>query len=218
MQTDKERNKRYAFTQQALDYLAGRMTDDPDALQFVDASDVVGLFTSDDYWNVDPDELEQIALWTLNNWEGRPPSWVYDGEDFYSLDDAFALLVDALSGATPTKTRVSNTYGPWGVTIAHTAETNVSVADLRSLLEGDLFDNDRIAETYTVGGQELTATQVLYAFSYLYELDQAGVAADTITIPATDTAPETFGYLEDLGCTNCLDTAWSLKPARFQDE
>jgi hypothetical protein len=217
LQTNQEREKGYAFTNVALDYLAERMTGDPGALQFVNATGVIGLFTSDDYWNVDAEELEQIALWNLNNWEGRPPNWAYDGEDFYSLADAFALLADALSGTTPPETRVSNTYGPWSVSIGQTAEANVPVADLRSFAAGDVLDGDRIAETYVIRGQELTATQVLYALSYLYVLDRSGVQAATITVPATATAPETLGYLEDLGCVNCLDTAWSLKPARFQD-
>jgi hypothetical protein len=68
-----------------------------------------------------------------------------------------------------------------------------------------------------VGGETLTATQLLYALSALYVFDRYAVNAGDIEVPQTETAPQTFGYLETLGCSNCLDTAWSLKPARFQD-
>jgi len=44
-----------------------------------------------------------------------------------------------------------------------------------------------------------------------------GVYMESIAVPKTDAVPETYYTLEDLGCTDCLDTAWSLKPARFQD-
>lgn len=216
LQTDTEREKRYAFTEQSIDYLAQTVAENPQALKFVDADQVVDLFTSDDYWNVDANELEQIALWTLNDRQSGPPNWVYDGEDFYSLADAFALLAAELGGST-TDGIVSNVYGPWSATQAVTSATSVSVDDLRALVANGLIAGGRIQEVYIVGGQTLTATQLLYALSYLYVFDRHSVQPATIDIPQTQTAPETSGYLEDLGCVNCLDTAWSLKPARFQD-
>lgn len=216
LQPEAERENRYALSGQSIDYLAETLADPESRLQFVDADGVVGLFTSDDYWNVDADELEQIALWALNNWQSRPPNWVYDGEDFYSLSDAFALLAAALSGSS-TDGLVSNVFGPWSATQAASPAAGVSVDDLRALVADGLIDDGRIRETYEVSGQTLTATQVLYALSYLYVFDRYSVAAATIEVPQTQTAPETFGYLEDLGCVNCLDSAWSLKPARFQD-
>lgn len=216
LQPDAEREKRYALTQQSIEYLAQTVAENPQSMRFVDADQVVDLFTSDDYWNVDADELEQIALWTLNQWQSRPPSWAYDGEDFYSLADTFALLAAALSGA-PTDDIVSNVYGPWSAGQAATPATSVSTDDLGALIAGGLIGDGRIQESYAVGGQTLSATQLLYALSYLYVLDRYSVDAAVIEIPQTQTAPETFGYLEDLGCLNCLDTAWSLKPARFQN-
>lgn len=217
LQSASEREKRYAQTEQSLQYLGQRLSEDPAALKFVSADQVVDLFTSDDYWNVDKDELEQIALWTLNQWDSAPPNWVYDGEDFYSLADAFALLAAGLTGSLTDSDLVSNVYGPWSVSQAQAPATDVSVDDLRALLEGDLIHDGRIDETYEVGGQTLTATQLLYALSYLYVYDRHSVDASVIHVPDTATAPETFGLLGTLGCANCLDTSWSLKPARFQD-
>ncbi len=216
--SDAEREKQYAQTQESLDYLAQTVTESDGGLQFVSADEVIGLFTSDDYWNVDADELEQVALWTLNQWNGQPPNWTYDGEDFYSLSDTFALLVSALQGSLADSDVVSNVYGPWSVTQDVTPAANVQVDTLRSLLDGELIHDGRIDETYEVGGQRLTATQLLYALSALYVFDRNSVDAGVIEVPQTATAPETMGYLDALGCTNCLDTAWSFKPARFQDE
>lgn len=215
--SDMVRERSYAMTEQSLRYLAERLSSDPDAFQFVGADEVVELFTSGDYWDVDAGELEQMSLWMLNEWRGQPPDWVYDGEDFYSLADAFALFVDALAGVEPAETRVSNIFGPWSPPVQHAGGTTVSVADLRAALEGGLIEDDRIAETYLVGGQDLTSTQVLYALGYLYAAERAGVSLVSVTIPATDTAPATLAYLDAMGCPNCLDTAWSLKPARYQD-
>jgi hypothetical protein len=209
-----ETDKRYARTQQGLEYLAQLVTDNP-KLQFVSSDQVVDLFTSDDYWNVDEDELEQMALWALNHWDSRPPAWTYDGEDFYSLADTFALLEAGLNG-TLDGDIVSNVSGPWSRAQAQTQASEVSVLDLRTLLDHGLVGDGRIQEAYTVGGHTLTATQLLYALSYLYIYDRYSVSADAIQIAATGTTPQTFDYLDDLGCP-CLDTAWSLKPARFQN-
>ena len=210
-----EREKRYALTQQSLEYLAQTLTGEASRLQFVGADQVVELFTSDDYRDVDDDELERLALWMLHGWDGRPPNWVYDGEDFYSLADAFALLAAALRDA-PAAGIVSNVYGPWSAAQVEAGPTDVVVDELRTLLRGDLIHDGRIAETYTVGGRTLSASQVLYALGYLYVLDRNTADAESIRVPATDSAPETLGFLETLGCSGCLDTAWSLKPARFQ--
>jgi len=205
-----ERERRYARTQESLDYLAEVMTADP-GIRFVDATGIVGLFTSEDYWTVDDDELEQIALWTLHHWVGRPPVWTYDGEDFYSLADTFALLAARLGGTSLDV--VSQVYGPWSAGGQQAGSTSISVADLRTLIDSGLIDDGRIAEIYG----DLSATQLLYAMAYLYVADRNGVEVGAIALPATAAAPETYDLLEDLGCTDCLDTAWSLKPARFQD-
>jgi hypothetical protein len=216
LRTPQQRERSYALTEQALNYLAERISADPAAFRFVSADEVVALFTSEDYWNVDDDELEQIALWILNEWHAEPPDWVYDGEDFYSLADAFALLAAALRDA-PATGIVSNVYGPWSAVAAETDSIDLPIAALQTLRGGELVNGSRIAETYTVDGRTLSATQVLYALAYLFVLERNGVEAESIHIPETRSAPQTSGYLEALGCSNCLDTAWSLKPARFQD-
>lgn len=216
LQPPNDREKRYALTEQSLQYLGQRLTEQPARLQFVSADDVLGLFTSEDYWDVGEDELEQIALWTLNQWDSAPPNWVYDGEDFYSLADALALLEAGLTGPLGEADVVSNVYGPWSVDRAQTQPTSVTVTDLRETLDYGVAQDGRILESYTVGGQTLTATQFLYALSYLYVLDRNGIEGTAIQVPQTMTAPETLALLQTLSCEHCLDTAWSLKPARFQ--
>ncbi|PJA45346.1 hypothetical protein CO174_03775 [Candidatus Uhrbacteria bacterium CG_4_9_14_3_um_filter_50_9] len=215
--SSKEREKAYQLTEEGLTYLAERISEDPEALQFVSTNEVLNLFTSDDYWNVTEDELAQMSLWILNNWDGEPPAWVYDGEDFYSLVDAFALLAQGLNGAFEPTGVVSEIYGPWSLSEPSTTSVSVSARDLSTLASDDLFTNNRMQERYMVGDQTLTATQILYAWSYLFTANQMNVEVETISIPSTNSAPETYDLLENLGCTDCLDTTWSLKPARFQD-
>jgi hypothetical protein len=157
-----------------------------------------------------------MALWLLNHWDGAPPSWIYDGEDLYSLADTFALLMAALQGSLDEADVVSKVFGPWSAVQPQTPATSVRVDALRTLIEGRLIEDGRIAETHDAGGATLTATQVLYTLSTLYVMDRIGVEATEVQIPAMASAPPTSTYLEALGCTNCLDTAWSLKPARFQ--
>ncbi|PJE77021.1 hypothetical protein COV05_01205 [Candidatus Uhrbacteria bacterium CG10_big_fil_rev_8_21_14_0_10_48_16] len=212
----KDIEKGYKLTQEALEYLAQLVSNDS-TKSFVDSQDVVDLFTSEDYWNVTEEELKQMALWILNEWGNTPPNLVYDGEDFYSLSDAFALLHEGLQGSYPAEGIVSMVYGPWSLKKNSSSEIEISTEDFSTLLRGNLYTDNQIQETYKVGNQTLTSTQVLYAMSYLFVLGQEGVSMDRITIPQTQSAPLTYGILEDLGCTDCLDTAWSLKPARFQD-
>lgn len=216
IKSTKDIERGYALTEESLEYLAKLISGDSQKT-FVSSKEVVDLFTSDDYWNVDQAELTQIALWILNEWGTAPPNWVYDGEDFYSLSDAFALLIEGLKNNYPKEGIVSMMYGPWSVVQKATSEFELATEDLTDLLTQDLFIDHQIQERYTVDSETVTATQLLYALSYLYVLDQQGSSIQTIIIPSMQSAPETYDLLETLGCTNCLDSAWSLKPARFQE-
>jgi len=213
----KEQEKAYQLTKQGLEYLAQQVNEDPDALQFVSSNDVVNLFMSADYVEVDEEELYQMALWVLNNWDGAPPSWVYDGEDFYSLADTFALLARGLNGEFEQTAVVSEVYGPWSLSQIESEATTVSVDELRTLATTDLYTDWRMKEQYEIGDVALTSAQVLYAWSYLFAANQAQVDITHVPIPEMQSAPETYELLETLGCHDCLDTTWSLKPARFQD-
>lgn len=97
-----------------------------------------------------------------------------------------------------------------------TPAATVSTAEVRELLAGAIIEDARIQESYSVGGRIVSPTQLFYALSYLYVLDRHGVDTEVIDIPATLTAPSSYFLLETLGCADCLDSAWSPKPARFQ--
>lgn len=213
-----DRERGYALTEETMDYLLGTYLAGTPG-EFVNADRVVELVTSDDFWNVDAAELSAIAAWIVQSWDGRPPSYAYDGTDYYSLSDAFALLVTALGGEGGTGL-VSRWYGPWSVSEAKAAATSVRAEDLlafaQSFGEGPVID-----PTHRVGGTTLTAGQALYAMAYQYLL-QSNAEFDgdwnAIAIPATESVPETYPLLESLGCENCADTSWSFKPARFDFE
>lgn len=212
----KEREKGYALTQSTLEYLASTFTQRNSRNQFVSAQEVVELFVSDDYLTVDEQELEQMALWILNQWDEAPPNWVYDGEDFYSLTDAFFLLASAFSGEVDEGAFLS-IYGPWSLTEKQTRAVTIATDDLRTFAQEEALVSNPLKETYRIGSQTLTTTQILYGLSYLLMIEQQEAEIDTITIPKTQTAPATYELLETLGCADCLDSSWSLKPARFQD-
>ena len=180
-------------------------------------NDVVNLFTSTDYVQVSEEELYQMALWILNHWDDAPPSWVYDGEDFYSLADTFALLARGLNDKFGQVGVVSEIYGPWSLSRDASDAATVSADELLDLASTDLYVDWRMEEFYSVGDTTLTSAQVLYVWSYLFAANYSQVDITHVPIPEMRSVPETYELLETLGCHDCLDTAWSLKPARFQD-
>lgn len=212
-----EREQKYKATQQGLNYLVELATQEPDKWKFVSSSDVVGLFTSEDYWDVDEEELYQIALWLVHNWDGAPPNWAYDGKDFYSLTDAFALLVYGLDQAFFDEGIVSSYAGPWSLSVKNTQTDTLTAQDIFDFRSQQILSGKQIKRTYEINGNSYTSTQLLYALAYAYAAEYLGEAYEVITLPATNTAPQTYELLEAIGCIDCLDTSWSLKPARYQD-
>jgi len=207
----KERN--YVQTEQALNRLA-QYAEQIDS-RFIDSNSVIELFTSDDYWNVDDSELEQIALWLVDNWDGAPPPYAYDGLDYYSLTDAFFLLVAALQNE-PATGLVSAKIGPWSMRAPSTAAINISTEELLDWAEG--FDlSDPIPDLIRIGPRAFSPAQMLYALAFYYASTANNIPSDVVRIPQMNSVPETYALLEAIGCEDCLDTVWSLKPARFQN-
>jgi len=204
----------YSEIEKTLNYLLGEFLPKNEGSQFVNSDEVVELFTSDDFWHVDEDELYQMSLWLLNEWTDSPPVYAYDGEDFYSLTDAFFLLQEGLQGNFPENGIVSEYMGPWSEAKSESAGM-MWTDDLEKWITK--FDKNTIPETIEIGDREWNSAQVLYALAYFYATDYKNQAQDSISIGVSSAETEASGLLEDLGCSNCLDTAWSLKPARFQD-
>lgn len=203
----------YRITEEALTYVTETFIPENSGSQWMSPDGVVELFTSADYWDVDEEEMENIALWILNEWDQEPPAYTYDGEDFYSLTDSFALLLNELRGGDQEETLVSKYYGPWSLLSEESAAVTVESADLEAWLEEWDFENKQMSESFTVGENNLSPAQMLYVLAMRF----VNPYAQSIEVPATKNAPVTYELLEGMGCTDCLDTAWSLKPARFQD-
>lgn len=180
---------------------------------------VVSAVTTDDFWNVDETELVAIAASLVQNWKTTPPTYTTDGTDFYSLADTFALLWNGLNGKFNDRTLVSSWYGPWALSTSDSTAATIASSDLLTLIGAEKSDR-AIPATFTVDGSSYSAAQILYAMAYEYLLqsDESLSGQWTgISIPALSPLPESFEYLEAIGCTNCTDTAWSLKPARFHE-
>lgn len=216
--SDTEQERGYVQTEQALVYLLGTYL--PNQTQqsgFVTADQLEDLVTSEDYWMVTRTELQTIAASIVRNWDGRPPVYGYDGTDYYSLADSFGLLVSELGGVDRETEVVSSWYGPWSASESVAPAGKIRAEDILTFAEG-FGAGDEIATSYIVGGTTYSAGQLLYAMAYLYLLrsdSKLDGQWNTIEIPPTESVPETYGLLESLGCIGCADTAWSLKPARF---
>lgn len=217
LNSEQEIAKNYTLTEEGLRFLMEYMSEQVNGSQFVSSDEVVDLFTSEDYWEVDADELEQIALWIVNEWDDAPPEWVYDGEDFYSLTDAWMLLTAGLNNVYLEQGPISTTYAPWSGLEQITDATNVAYEDIIAFVDEVSVIQNRLDVAHEIGEEYLSLTQSLYAMAYAYAMKAQGVATGMIEIPAVDRFPESYHLLEELGCGGCFDTTWSLKPARFQD-
>lgn len=216
LNSERIREGYYESTHSGLAFLTDLMADSDNGSQFVSSDEVVNLFTSDDYWQVDQDELEQLALWLLHEWHEAPPNWVYDGEDFYSLTDAWMLLQSGLNNLYPEHGPISSTYAPWSGLEQVTPATVVTYEDVMTFAQDVSVIEDRLDVAYEIGDTHVSLTQSLYAMAYAYVMHVQGVEG-RIEIPAVSAFSESYSFLETLGCHGCFDTTWSLKPARFQD-
>lgn len=210
----KEIDQNYKNVSTTLNYLGDTFIPENEGSGFVTSDGVMELFTSDDFWAVDEEELYQLSLWLLNHWEGAPPNFAYDGEDFYSLTDAFYLLARGLQEEFPEDGIVSHYWGPWSIGESDGAAT-MEMEALRDWIAD--FGDTQIPESITIGKETWNPAQVLYALAMLYASEHDNAALESLFVDESTVTPESYGYLETLGCTGCLDTSWSLKPARFQD-
>lgn len=182
---------------------------------FVNSDEAVELFVSEEYWEVTEEELIQMSHWILNEWDETPPAYAYDGLNYYSLTD-FAFLALAHYQGESLDGIVSEKIGPWSRNVAATDELSLQTQDLYEWMSRVSLDA-AFPESLTVGKTELSSAQVLYALAMVTAAQAQNTELSEITIPATQTAPASYDLLETLGCIDCLDTSWSLKPARFQD-
>lgn len=208
-----------------LRHLAGTVRETDPSVRFVTSAEILQLVVTDDATGVTPEELDGLCRWALADWSGRPPRWVSDGEQFYSLRELFALLVTALAAPTPAPSlSLPVVYGPFAGADAGEA-VSVAAREIRafaSAARGDFEPADwattprsTVAPSYPVDGQSLTAAQLLYAMAFLYAADFVGQNVERVAVPVSLAAPDTLAMLEALACEGCLSTAWSLKPARI---
>jgi hypothetical protein len=71
--------------------------------------------------------------------------------------------------------------------------------------------------TLDAGEETVSAAQALYALAMLVGSTHAGLPAESVVVPETTGVPPTYTVLKEMGCVMCIDTAWSLKPARIQE-
>ncbi|GAB4524735.1 MAG: hypothetical protein Fur0018_08540 [Anaerolineales bacterium] len=228
LNTPQQQEQFYQQSLQTLDYLLDEVLPANPGSIFVDSQDVVHMVAPPDYWQIEPDQLDLLSRWALTHWTDRPPDWVSDGTDFYSLRDLFVLLTQALgAGEAPGTLTLNNwAYGPLQPVDAAGAVT-LSRDEIVALAAGlapdfapggawQITPSAMVQPTYLTSAGEISAAQLLYGMALVYAADYAGTPVASVTLPATQAMPVTYDYLRQIGCLNtCSGTAWSFKPARL---
>jgi len=222
----------YTLMEEGLRWLAGTFLPAHPGSRFIGPDELLAMAAPPDYFEVTADELDVIARWALTHWTDRPPAWLSDGVELYSLRDALGLLARALAAeALPAELTMTRFYGPEQALDAG-AEVRLTAAEVRSLavtiagvatadVDGDPAawtptPANLVASSYLIGGKSVSVAQALYALATVYAARHAGTPVALVRAPATAAMPETYDIYRALGCISCEDTSWSTKPARLR--
>ena len=233
LNTPQQQEQFYQQSLDTLDYLLDEVLVDNPGSVFLDSKKVTQMVAPPSYWQIEPDQLDRLARWAVTNWDSRPPDWVSDGTDFYSLRDLFTLLVRALgegdaTGDVSTLELEAQAYGPLqGVDAEHAVTLSrqeiLQIAaelapDYSTGGEWQLTPSAMVRPEYQTSVGNITAAQLLYGLAWIYAADYADATVESVTLPATQAMPVTYDYLLQIGClATCTGTAWSFKPARLVD-
>ncbi|GAB4270420.1 MAG: hypothetical protein Kow0080_14860 [Candidatus Promineifilaceae bacterium] len=213
LNTPQQQEQFYQQSLQTLDYLLDEVLPANPGSRFVNSADVVNLVAPPDYWNVSPAQLDVMSRWALLNWTNRPPDWVSDGTDFYSLRDLFSLLTLALGEGAATGDglwQLPTAYGPLSPVDAGTAVT-LSRDEIITIAQQlapnfapgqpwQVTPNAMVQPTYPTSAGDITAAQLLYGMATVYAADAAGTPVNAVTLPATQAMPATYDLLLQIGC------------------
>ena len=222
-----ERN--YQNNIDALTYLVTEFMPANPGSHFIGSEELLALVAPAEYWSVSAAELEAVARWLLQEWGAAPPPYASDGAEFYSLRDAIGLLASALTqqanrGVFPETQEITLFYGPLeavlpaeGLTLAVNEVYQIAEQVNRLPAASDdswqLTPGNILPGSFAVDGGKINAAQALYALALVYASSYAGTPVDSVPLPATQPLPDTYAILDSLGCWDCYDSAWSLKPA-----
>ncbi|MFA6024118.1 MAG: S-layer homology domain-containing protein [Candidatus Gracilibacteria bacterium] len=202
----------YAKIKDSLEFLIEKSTNDS-KINFVDSDELVSLFTSTDSESLSAEERQNLALWLLNSWRSGPPDWAYDGEDFYTLTESFYALAEGYNSTSSVS--LEWMIGPWSADGSANTAGAIDLEDLETWIGS--WNGEEIPESFTLSGAEWNPAQVLYALAYATVGKAEGWDISEIQIGQSTPYNSFYPLLEDLGCVDCLDSSWSLKPARFQN-
>ncbi len=231
LNTDEEKEQNYQNMLDAFDYLLDEVLPANPGSVFVDSQDVIQMVAPPAYWQIEADQLDKLARWAVTHWTERPPDWVSDGTDFYSLRDLFTLLVRsygqyAAHGKSGSLQLDSHAYGPLQAVDAmqEVVVSRDEIVELAARLAADFEPGGEWQTTptamvqpeYQTSAGTITAAQLLYGMAWVYAADYAGIKIHQVFLPATQAMPATYDDLLQIGClATCTGTAWSFKPARL---
>ncbi|BAO43311.1 hypothetical protein [Thiolapillus brandeum] len=237
LNTPEEKERYYQQSLATLDYLLDEVLPGNPNSRFVSSKEVINMVAPEAYWEVSPRQLLRMTRWGLKNWDSRPPDWVTDGSNYYSLRDWFVLLTMALNDparyvfsagtgtdSQPNTLHLPMAYGPLKTSSADQPQ-EISRKNLENIIRQLDFENLNesswqtepeimIQATYQSSTGPVTSAQLLYGIGTLYESMSRGAVVENILLPAMDSMPVTYDLLTTIGCLNtCSGTAWSFKPA-----
>ena len=217
----------YKAIEQSLNYLAEFIKNNPGS-RFVRSSDLVESVAPSSYFQVGKEQLDVLARWLILKWdEGRPPNYVSDGENFYSLRDLLVLLSKALANGMPDVVALSLAYGPVdeGQSFPTATLSSEDIYAIADKIAGDISETESaswsktpkslLPVSFSIRGTSINLAQLLYAMAYIYASTYAGKPMAKVTVPQWEMLPETAELLKNLNCLTYPDTSWSLKPSRI---
>jgi hypothetical protein len=226
IQSDEEIEENYEKADETLYMLAEEIASE-EGSKFVTGDEIEEMMAPATYFSVSRENLDILARYLLTTWSDKPANFATTGMDYYSLRDMVYLLATAISEPGSANVRLAWGYGPFEANGAQAVTMDVD--DVKAIAvdiaaDGIPYGNsytwksnpdNMLDDTYSMSGEEVTTSQLLYAFAYVYAAEYNGVVVETVTVPRTMNVPYTYELLGNLGCYDCVDTAWSLKPATF---
>lgn len=234
LNSEAEKEQFYQQSLDTLDYLLTEVLPENPGSRFISSDELLDMVAPPEYWLIDEERLRKMAAWALLHWTDRPPDWVSDGRNFYSLRDLFTLLTMALAerDRAVTDTRPIHlafelplAYGPLEVVDASRAVSLPveEILDLSRRLAPDfayapdweITPRAMLQPVYSTSRGDVTVAQLLYGMALIYTDDDLSTEpVTTVSLPVTRAMPVTYDLLRDIGCLNtCSGTAWSFKPA-----
>jgi len=230
--SEADREKKYQWAFDNLEYLAGTYLPAHSGSRFVSGSSLLEIFIDETGAEIPLTRVLDIATALAGGYDnGAPPDFVKAQGYYYTLAETWSLVLQALaahreSGALPASVILHVPHGPIEDAPASTgaatldsaaiADTAGSIAALLPPGEWTAVPRDMIPARVTVGTATLNAAEFLRAAADMLIQIGAGQAPASITVEPADLLPDIHDALVAIREPVFPGVSWSLKPARHR--